>query len=159
MLSTVCMLVALCFCKNLLRFWFRWGSPNSCIYFRRDPVYMGAKGEAYNIWMSKVVWGLSICRRRYYGACDVFHPHCPCLFLIPFYSYSSLWKVTCIFFILYYTVSVAVLLTLLSSYLCYLVLPLKVVKICKMLQDAYHEERECLGTGQFRKDGHVLFLF
>lgn len=102
---------------------------------------MGAKGEAYSIWMSKVVWGLSTCRRRYCGAYDVFHFHCPCLFLIPFYSYSSLWKVTCIFFILYYTISVAVLLTLLSSYLCYLVLLPKAIKICKMLQDAYHEEK------------------
>lgn len=106
MLCTVCVLVALCLFKNLFRFQFTWDSPHSCLYFKREsiqPVYTGAKGEAHNLCMSKVVWGLGTCRRRYCGAYDIVHPHCSCLFLISLYCYSSVWKLTCMFFILYYT--------------------------------------------------------
>lgn len=106
MLCTVCVLVALCLFKNLFRFQFTWDSPHSCHYFKRgsiQPVYTGAKGEAHNLCMSKFVWGLGTRRRRYCGAYDVVHPHCSCLFLISLYCYSSVWKLTCMFFILYYT--------------------------------------------------------
>ena len=114
MLCTVYVWVAICLCKRLFRFQFTWESPSSYLYFKRESPQIQFTWVQENRLIisggAKLCEILALAEADSMGLMAFSIPTALIFCSCKRYSYSSLWKLILIFFILCCTISITVLL-------------------------------------------------